>query len=48
MTNTDAYLALGLMITLTVLGVYTLSLVWRFRQTRRTIETLELIANDEA
>jgi len=47
MTNTDAYLALGLAVTLTVLGVYALSLVLRFRQTHRTIETLEMIAKDE-
>lgn len=44
--NTDAYLALGVGVTLTILTTYTVSLLLRFRQTSRLIQTLETLKDE--
>jgi hypothetical protein len=46
MPNTDAYLALGVGVTLTILASYSLSLLLRFRQTTRLIQTLETLKDE--
>jgi hypothetical protein len=45
--NTDAYLLLGVTITLTILGAYSLSLWLRFRQTGRMVQTLETLKEEQ-
>ena len=44
--NTDAYLTLGLAVTLTILATYSVSLLLRFRQTTRLIATLETLKDE--
>ena len=44
--NTDAYLLLGMVVVLTIVTSYTVSLVLRFRQTTRLIATLETIQDE--
>lgn len=38
--NTDAYMVLGYVVIITILSLYTLSLVVRFRNVRKDIEVL--------
>lgn len=38
--NTDAYMVLGYVVIITILSLYTLSLVVRFRSVRKDIEVL--------
>lgn len=47
MAETDAYLMLGLAVISGLLGVYVVSLLLRFRQTRQLISTLETLAEDD-
>lgn len=46
MPNTDAYLALGLVIVVGVLASYSVSLLVRFNQTRQTIRALESLKDE--
>lgn len=46
MPNTDAYLALGIAVTLTILSGLVGSLWLRFRQTNKLIQTLEALKDE--
>ena len=45
--NTDAYLALGLVVVAVILGGYITSLALRFRQTGKLIETLQSLKDEK-
>jgi hypothetical protein len=47
MINTDGYLALGLAIVGVITGGYTLSLVLRFRQAGKLIDTLRTLKDGQ-
>lgn len=46
MPDTDSYLLLGIAITLTILVGYSTSLLLRFRQSSKMIDTLEKIKHE--
>ena len=46
MPDTTAYLMLGVAVTLVIIIGYSASLVWRFRQSTKMIETLKTL-NEE-
>ncbi|MFN8530533.1 MAG: hypothetical protein U0670_18165 [Anaerolineae bacterium] len=46
MPNTDAYLAMGLVIVIGILTSYSVSLLVRFNQTHQTIRALESLKDE--
>ncbi len=46
MVNTDAYLALGVAVVALIMGGYSLSVLLRFRQAGKLIQTLETLKNE--